>query len=57
MEKKNFYTQGEQLLVDIAKALEAKKNTAAALALDSQLLELEAAVGLIDGMEVENYGI
>lgn len=57
MEKKNFYTQGEQLLVDIAKALEAKQNTAAALALDSQLLELEAVVGLIDGMEVENYGI
>lgn len=37
--------------------LEVAKQTAAALALDLMLLEMEADLGLMDGVEVESYGI
>lgn len=55
MEK--IYTQMEQLLIAGAQLLSAKKDTATALALDLQLLEMEQEQGLIDGMEVDSYGI
>lgn len=53
--KKEIYTKEEQLLIDAAKALSAKKDTASALALDLQLLEMEEKQGLMDGMPVEVY--
>ena len=37
--------------------LEVAKQTAAALALDLMLLEMESEIGLMDGVEVETYGI
>lgn len=54
---KKIYTEMEQILIEGAKLLSAKENTAAALALDLQLLEMESEMGLIDGMEVDQYGI
>lgn len=50
--KKENYT-AEQILIDAAKALSAKKDTAAALSLDQLLLEMEEKQGLMDGMPVE----
>ena len=46
--EKEFYTKEESLLVSIGKL-------AQALALDIKLLELEASVGLMDGMPLPNY--
>lgn len=54
--KKEIYTKGEKLLVDIAKAIAAKENTEAALKLDLLLLDMESEMGLIDGVEVDQYG-
>ena len=55
MEK--IYTQMEQVLIAGAQLLAAKEKTTDALELDLQLLEMESELGLIDGMEVESYGI
>ena len=49
MEKKEIYTPEEKLLVSIGKL-------AQALALDLKLLELEASVGLMDGLPLETGG-
>ena len=46
MDNKEYYTKEESLLVSIGKL-------AQALALDIKLLELEASVGLMDGLPLE----
>jgi len=50
-----IYTQMEQLMIAGAKLLSAKEDTAAALALDLWLLEMESEMGLIDGMKEGEY--
>ena len=57
MEKYEIYTKEERLMIDIAKALAAKQDTADAIKLDHLLLEMESKMGLMDGMEVESNGI
>ena len=61
MDKQNqFYTPMEQVLINSAlylQALETKKKTVDLLALDTMLLDLEAEVGLKDGLPLEFEGV
>ena len=55
MEKENYYTPMEQILVEAAKWVQTKQDMGKALELDLMLLEMEAKADMMDGKKLEEW--
>lgn len=51
--EREIYTRSEQIMIEGAKLIQAKQDTAAALRLDLMLLEMESEFNMMDGVRYE----